>query len=118
MTKNPTKEGTVEVPDLGSRLEKSVGERHQSNHFGDLPLKERLELPLEENPEKSIEGYSVQTGAKGLEPVDESNTSSGIHTGAKGLNAADESNTSSSSQEGDKGLNDKETEAWLSNIYL
>ena len=40
LAKDPTtKEGTVEVPGLGSLLEKSVDERHQSNHFGDPSFK-------------------------------------------------------------------------------
>ena len=45
LAKDPTtKEGTVEVPGLGSLLKTIVDERHQSNHFGDLPLKKHLEL--------------------------------------------------------------------------
>ena len=35
-----TKDGTIEVPGLGSRLEQIVDDKHQSNHFGDPPLKE------------------------------------------------------------------------------
>jgi hypothetical protein len=62
-----TKEGIVEVPGLGSLLEKSVDERHQSNHSGEPPLKEHLELPSEENQDMSIESSSTQTGAKGLD---------------------------------------------------
>jgi hypothetical protein len=48
LAKDPTKEGTVEVPGLVSLLEKSVGvdERHHSNHFGEPPLKAHLELEL------------------------------------------------------------------------
>ncbi len=116
LTKDPTtKEGTVEVPGLGSLLEKSVDERHQSNHFGDPPLKEHLELPLEENQNKSIESSSTQTGEKCLDSIDKSIESSSIQTGAKGLDATEPSRESSSSQEGNRSLNDKETEAWLSN---
>jgi hypothetical protein len=119
LPKDPTiKEGTVEVPSLGSLLEKSVDERHQSNHFGDPPLKEHLELPSEEKPNKSIENLSTQTDAKGLGSIDRSIESSSIKTGAKGLNASDQSNESSSSQEGNRSLNDNETEAWLSNISI
>ena len=98
LAKDPTtKEGTVEVPGLGSLLEKSVDERHQSNHFSDPPLKEHIELPSEENLNKSIESSSTQTGAKGLY-------------------STDQSIESSSSQEGNKILHNQETEAWLSGI--
>jgi hypothetical protein len=116
LIKDPkTKEGTVEVPGLGSLLEKSVDERHQSNHFGDPPLKEHLELPSEEKQNKSIESSSTQTGAKGLDSIHKSVESSSIQTGTKGLDATDPSRESSSSQEGNRSLNDKETEAWKSN---
>jgi hypothetical protein len=99
LAKDPaTKDGTIEVPGLGSLIERIVDERHQSNHFGDRPIKEHLELPSEEN--------------------DKSNESSSIQTGDKSLKATDLSIGSSSSQEGNRSLNDKETEAWLSNISI
>jgi hypothetical protein len=86
LAKDPTtKEGTVEVPGLGSLLDKSVDERHQSNHFGEPPLKEHRELPSEENQDKSIESSSTQAGAKGLDSIDKSIESSSTQTGAKGL---------------------------------
>ncbi len=114
--KDPTtKEGAVEVPGLGSLIEKSVDERHQSNHFGESSVKEHIELSSEENQEKSIESSSTQTGVKDLDFIDKSIESSSTQTGAKGLDANDPSIESSSSQEGNKSLNDKETEAWLSN---
>ena len=92
LPKDPkTKEGTVEVPGLGSLLEKSVDERHQSNHFGEPPLKEHIELPSEENQEKSIESSRTQTGVKGLDSIDKSIESSSTQTGAKGLDATDPS---------------------------
>ncbi len=52
LAKDPTtKKGTIEVPGLGSLLEKSVDERHQSNHFGD-----RMEhLGRNKNPLKNQE---------------------------------------------------------------
>jgi hypothetical protein len=51
LAKDPTtKEGTVEVPGLGSHLE----------------------LPSEENLNKGIENTSTQTGAKGLDSIDKS----------------------------------------------
>ena len=97
LPKDPiTKDGTVQVPGLVSFIEKCVDERHQSNHFGEPPLKEHRELPSEEDQNKSIESSSTQTGAKGLY-------------------AMDQSIGSSSSQEGNRSLNDKESESWLSN---
>ena len=93
LPKDPnTKDGTVQVPGLGSLIEKCVDERHQSNHFGEPPLKEHRELPSEENEIESI-------------------TSSSTQTGVKGLDATDPSIGSSRSQEGNRSLNDKETEA-------
>jgi hypothetical protein len=90
--KDPTtKEGAVEVPGLGSLIEKSVDERHQSNHFGESPVKEHIELPSEENQEKSIESSRTQTGVKGLDSIDKSIESSSTQTGAKGLDATDPS---------------------------
>ena len=68
-------------------IEKCVDERHQNNHFGEPPLKEHHELPSEENVNKSIESSSTQTGAKGLDAIDEIITSSSTKTGAKGLDA-------------------------------
>jgi hypothetical protein len=115
LPKDPTtKEGIVEVLGLGSLLEKSVDERHQSHHFGEPPVKEHIELPSEENQDKSIESSSTQIGANCLDSIDKSIESSSTQTGAKGLDAIDPSIGSSSSQEGSKSLNDKETEAWLS----
>ncbi len=112
MPKDPiTKEGTVQVPGLGSLIEKCVDERHQSNHFGEPPLKEHHELPLEENVNKSIESSSTQTGAKGLDAIDQSIGSSSTQTGAKGLDANNPSIGNSSSQEGNRSLGDKESEA-------
>ena len=116
MPKDPTtKEGTVEVPGLGSLIEKSVDDRHQSNHFGEPPLKEHHELPSEEDQNKSIGSSSTQTGTKSLDSIDKSIESSSTQTGAKGLDAIDQSIGSSSSQEGNRSANDKESESWLSN---
>ena len=92
LPKDPTtKEGTVEVPGLGSLLEKSVDERHQSNHFGEPSLKEHRELPLVEDQDKSIESSSTQTGVKGLDTNNESNESSSSQEGNKGLSADNKS---------------------------
>ncbi len=119
LPKDPkTKEGTLEVPGLSSLLDsidKAADERHQSNHAGVPPIKERRELPSEENKNKSIESSSNQTGDKGLDAVDPSLEGSSNQTGDKGLDAIDPSTGSSSSQEGIRSLEDKEAEAWLAN---
>jgi hypothetical protein len=79
-----------------------VDERHQSNHFGDRPIKEHLERSSGEKAEMSNESSSIQIGDKGLNATELSNESSSIQTGDKGLNATDLSNLSS--QEGNGSL--------------
>jgi hypothetical protein len=105
----PTKDGTIEVPGLGSLLEKSVDERHQSNHFGDPPLKKHQAPPTVENSDKSVESSTALTGAKGLFSTEKSIESSSIQAGDKGLNATDKSIESSHSQAGDKDPNETDT---------
>ncbi len=96
-----TKERTVEVLGLGSLLDsidKAADEGHQSNHFGEPPLKEHIELPSEESQDKSIESSSTQAGANCLDSIDKSIESSSTQTGAKGLDAIDQSIGSSRRQ--------------------
>jgi hypothetical protein len=95
LAKDPKKDGTIEVPGLGSLLEKCVDDRHQSNHFGDRPIMEHLDRASVEKAKKSNESSSIQVGDKGLNANEQSNESSSIQTGDKGLNATDPINLSS-----------------------
>ncbi len=90
-------------PRLSLRTEKGVDERHQSNHFGDRPIKEHLERSSgEKKAEMSNESSSIQIGDKSLNAAELSNESSSIQIGDKGLNATELSNLSS--QEGNGSL--------------
>jgi hypothetical protein len=102
LAKDPKKDGTIEVPGLGSLLEKCVDERHQSNHFSDSPIMEHHDRALVEKAKKSNEGSSIQIGDKGLNATEMSNEGSSIQIGDKGLNANERSNLSS--QEGNVSL--------------
>ena len=65
MAKDPkTKDGTIEVPGLGSLLEKCVDDRHQSNHFGDLPVMEHLDRASVKKAEMSNESSSIKLAIK------------------------------------------------------
>ena len=80
-----TKDGTIEVPGLGSRLEQIVDDKHQSNHFGESPVKEHLAPITEVIPDKGNESSDILSGAKGQPLTDESNKSSNISVGDKSL---------------------------------
>ena len=96
----PTKDGTIEVPGLGSLLEKCVDDRHQSNHFGDRPVLEHLDRASIKKAETSNESSSIKIGDESLNAMETSNESSSIQIGNDGLNANELSNTSS--QEGNE----------------
>ena len=80
-----TKDGTIEVPGLGSRLEQIIDDNHQSNHFGEPPVKEHQAPITEVNSEKSNESSDTLSGTKGLLSIDKSNESSSISVGDKTL---------------------------------
>ena len=61
----PTKDGAIEVPGLGSRLEQIIDDKHQSNHFGESPVKEHLAPITEVIPDKGNESSDILSGAKG-----------------------------------------------------
>ena len=100
LAKDPKKDGTIEVPGLGSLLEECVDKRHQSNHFGDRPVLEHLDRASIKKAETSNESSSIKIGDESLNAMDTSNESSSIQTGNEGLNANELSNTSS--QEGNE----------------
>ena len=95
LAKDPKKDGTIEVPGLGSLLEKCVDERHQSNHFGDRPVLEHLDRASIKKAETSNESSSIKIGDESLNAMETINESSSIQIGYEGLNVNELSNTSS-----------------------
>ena len=79
----PTKDGTIEVPGLGSRLEQIVGDKHQSNHFGEPPVKEHQAPITEVNLEESNESSIVSVGNRSLDATVQSIESSQTQAGGK-----------------------------------
>ncbi len=82
-----TKDGTIEVPGLGSRLEQIIDDNHQNNHFGEPPVKEHQAPTTVVNSEKSNESSHTLSGAKSLLSTDKSNESSSIPAGNRSLDA-------------------------------
>ena len=100
LAKDPKKDGTIEVPGLGSLLEKCVDERHLSNHFGEPPMKEHLDRASVKKAEMSNESSSIKNGDECLNAMEMGNESSSIQIGNEGRNANERSNASS--QEGNE----------------
>ena len=78
-----TKDGTIEVPGLGSRLEQCVDDNHQCNHFGEPPVKEHQAPITEVNLEESNESSIVSVGNRSLDATVQSNESSQTQAGDK-----------------------------------